>query len=48
MSEPAFQKEIRQYLRSRPEIGGELDEHPHAAGGITDLSFRGIRLELKS
>jgi hypothetical protein len=29
-------------------IGGALDEHPHAARGITDLSFRGIRLELKS
>jgi hypothetical protein len=24
-----------------------LEEHPHAAGGITDLSFHGIRLELK-
>jgi hypothetical protein len=26
----------------------DLEEHPRAAGGITDLSFKGIRLELKS
>jgi hypothetical protein len=47
MSESEFQKKVRQLLRSRSEIGAELDEHPHAAGGITDLPFRGIRLELK-
>jgi hypothetical protein len=47
ISEPDFQKEIRRLLRARPSIGAALDEHPHAAGGITDLSFRGIRLELK-
>jgi len=34
-------------LRQRPDIGSEIEEHPHAAGGVTDLSFRGIRLELK-
>jgi len=34
-------------LRSDRRIGAELEEHPHAAGGITDLSFRGIRLQLK-
>ena len=46
-SEPEFQVRIRQTLRGWPTIGAELDEHPHAAGGITDLSFRGVRLELK-
>jgi hypothetical protein len=25
-----------------------LEEHAHVTGGITDLSFRGIRIELKS
>jgi hypothetical protein len=39
--------EVRKFLRSRPNIGAELEEYPHAAGGITDLSFRGLRLELK-
>jgi hypothetical protein len=34
-------------LRSDRRIGSELEEHPHAAGGITDLSFRRVRLELK-
>ena len=34
-------------LRFDRRIGAELEEHPHAAGGITDLSFRGVRLELK-
>jgi hypothetical protein len=47
ISEPEFQTEVRQFLRAQPQIGAELDEHPYAAGGITDLSFRGIRLELK-
>jgi hypothetical protein len=46
-SEPKFQDEIKKLLRGNPRIGSELEEHPHAAGGITDLSFRGIRLELK-
>lgn len=46
-NEPQFQVEIRNELRREPRIAAELDEHPHAAGGITDLSFRGIRIELK-
>ncbi len=45
--ESAFQKSLRSLLRQRADIGSELEEHPHAAGGVTDLSFRGIRLELK-
>jgi hypothetical protein len=32
---------------STPRIGSELEEHPHAGRGITDLSFRSIRVELK-
>jgi hypothetical protein len=47
ISESEFQAMVRQFLRGRPNIGAELEEHPRAAGGITDLSYRGIRLELK-
>ena len=47
ISEKDFQTWLRDELRRRPEIGVELEEHPAAAGGVTDLSFRGIRLELK-
>lgn len=46
-SEADFQKDVRSELRRTPEIASELEEHPGAAGGITDLSFRGIRIELK-
>jgi len=48
MSEGEFQKRVRSFLRGHPMIGAGLEEHPRAAGGITDLSFKGIRLELKS
>jgi hypothetical protein len=48
MAEDEFQKYVRQFLRSNPLIGSSLEEHPHAARGITDLSLRGIRLELKA
>jgi hypothetical protein len=47
-SEEEFQKELTKLLRQNPRIGSQLEEHTHAAGGITDLSFHGIRLELKS
>ncbi len=33
---------------SRPEIGEELQSHPTASGGITDITFRNIPLELKA
>jgi hypothetical protein len=46
--EAAFQKEMVSRLRARPSIGSALEEHPHASGGITDLSFNGVRLELKA
>lgn len=45
--EPQFQQDVRAELRRVPQIASELEEHPHASGGITDLSFRGIRIELK-
>ncbi len=48
ISEEEFQKRARSFLRSHPNIGSALEEHPQAAGGITDLSYHGIRLELKS
>jgi hypothetical protein len=48
IGEAVFQERLKQVLRARPEIGAALEEHPHATGGITDLSFRGIRIELKS
>ncbi|WP_235442985.1 hypothetical protein [Caballeronia mineralivorans] len=47
-SEAEFQDYVRKELRRRPEIGVELDEHAHASGGITDLSFHGIAIELKA
>jgi hypothetical protein len=47
ISESEFQKQVTHLLRTHSNIGAELDEHPHAAGGITDISFRGIRIELK-
>jgi hypothetical protein len=48
IAEDEFQERIRLFLRSHPYIGSALEEHPHAARGITDLSLHGIRLELKS
>jgi hypothetical protein len=45
--EGEFQDEMKKLLRLHPRIGSALEEHPRAGGGITDLSFRGIRLELK-
>lgn len=47
-SEAQFQDAIRKELRRNPQIGSELDEHPEASGGITDLSYRGVVIELKS
>jgi hypothetical protein len=45
--EQRFQAELADKLRADERIGSALEEHPHVAGGITDLSFRGIRVELK-
>lgn len=48
ISEADFQKQVREWLRREPSIGVELEEQAHSTGGRTDLSFRGIRIELKS
>ncbi len=45
--EASFQIQCRDELRRAPYIGEELEEHPASSGGITDLSFRRIRIELK-
>jgi hypothetical protein len=47
MSEAAFQKRLRELLRQHPTLGVNLEEQAHATGGRTDLSYRGIRIELK-
>ena len=46
-NEAAFQQYARAELRRSPLVGVDLDEHANAAGGITDLSLRGLPLELK-
>jgi hypothetical protein len=46
--EAPFQEYVRKELRRSPRIAAELEEHPAAAGGLTDLSLRGIAVELKS
>jgi hypothetical protein len=46
-TEAKFQTLVRDELRRNALIGSHLDEHAHAAGGITDLSWRGIPIELK-
>jgi hypothetical protein len=46
--EARFQTYVRAELRRNPTIGVDLDEHAHASGGITDLSLRGLPIELKA
>lgn len=46
-SEAQFQYKATEMLRNRREIGEHLQSHPGAAGGITDLTFRDIPIELK-
>lgn len=46
-SEQQFQNKATEMLRNRSEIGEHLQGHPEAAGGITDLTFRDIPIELK-
>jgi hypothetical protein len=46
--EEVFKKKVIQILRGVPSIGRDLDEEPHVAGGRADLTFHGIRIELKS
>lgn len=46
-SEQQFQAKVTEMLRNRSDIGEHLQGHPEAAGGITDLTFRNIPIELK-
>jgi hypothetical protein len=46
-SEQQFQNKVSEMLRNRNDIGEHLQGHPEAAGGITDLTFRDIPIELK-
>lgn len=46
-SESQFQNRASEMLRNRRDIGEYLQGHPEAAGGITDLTFRDIPIELK-
>lgn len=46
-SEARFQTDVRNELRRSPAIAAGLEEHARTGGGVTDLSFRGIRIELK-
>ena len=46
-SESIYQQEATKMLRNRSDIGGQLQGHPAAAGGITDLTFKDIPIELK-
>lgn len=46
-SEKKFQEKVTEMLQNRSDIGGHLQGHPEAAGGITDLAFRDIPIELK-
>lgn len=46
-SEAQFQSKATELLRNRSDIGEHLQGHPEAAGGITDLTFRDIPIELK-
>jgi hypothetical protein len=47
IDEDGFQKDIMQKLRFVSKIGSDLEIHPHAAAGITDLVFKKIIIELK-
>lgn len=47
MSEKQFQTKLSELLRNRSEIGEFLESHLEASGGITDLTFKGIPIELK-
>jgi hypothetical protein len=46
-SEQQFQNKASEMLRNRTDLGEHLQGHPEAAGGITDLTFRDIPIELK-
>ena len=45
VSESEFQKVVLRDLRNR--LGQDVQEHPNQAGGITDIRYRGVIVELK-
>jgi hypothetical protein len=45
VSERAFQKEVARCMRMK--LGTEVQEHGEQAGGITDIRYRGVIVELK-
>lgn len=47
MLEREFQAKVSEMLRNRSDIGEHLQGHSEAAGGITDLTFQNIPIELK-
>jgi hypothetical protein len=47
LSERQFQNRNIELLRNRSDIGEHLESHAEAAGGITDLTFWNIPIELK-
>lgn len=48
IDESVFQNDLQTFLRSNSSIGSELEVQGEIAGGKVDLSFRGIKIELKS
>lgn len=48
IDEATFQADFQAFLRANAAIGSELEVQTQVAGGKVDLSFRGIRIELKS
>lgn len=45
VSEPEFHKTVLRDLRL--QLGQDVQDHPNQAGGITDIRFRGVIVELK-
>jgi hypothetical protein len=48
IDEKTFQRDFQAFLRANAAIGSELEVQGEITGGKVDLSFRGIKLELKS
>ncbi len=48
IDEATFQSDFQAFLRSNAAVGSELEVQGQVAGGKVDLSFRGMKIELKS
>jgi len=48
IDEKTFQSDVETFLRANYSIGADLEIQAEVAGGRTDLSFKGLRIELKS